>query len=264
VSECARLWAKMGLLLKKEIRGGQNGRGPSKWSEQNGKPIVIECMEIMKHFEQELYEGEKFDELWKEDLDKYAVATRKLIGIGSTGLAAKDLHAELEKRGITGKRFLRVVRLAGASLVHPRIDGPWIYVLKRTGLAPIRRRQPIGKTSAFLLNLLESGPLLRDVIKCEAEKRHIKLSTLGKAFKKLKCKRSYAQERASNKLHLNGGTWAFWLLPDQDPPTKEEARRLIAEHLKTKARAEIDQTPATPTEAPTVAPPIAEPEIGSG
>jgi hypothetical protein len=144
--------------------------------------------------------------------------------VGESEISPKELAARMKEVGIAGKRLKRVTRLAGAVLVRTKFgQGHW--VIKHRGPRPPGKYVPPGTVANWLRKKLGAGPCLWASIRIEAQGRGTREQSLLLASRSLRCKRISIGGKP-----IGGGRWKFVYLPVHEPPTLEEAKRIIAEY----------------------------------
>ena len=167
----------------------------------------------------------------EEDVSKHVEEAKKLI---RPGIETTELRDEFEEKGVTGKRFVRLLHLAGAIVKGFQ---PREYVLAYKGESPIKKYAKRKFPKKWLAERLAHGPGFYPAIKEEADTAGISESALRNSHKKLGRHREYYR-------HAGSPRWAFWRLADHSPLGKEEAHRIIAEYLAKKQEAESKAKPA--------------------
>jgi hypothetical protein len=228
VSQCARHWAKTGRLKSKSSISEFDGKVQEGW--ENGKRRGLKTIKRQRY--STLYHGAEFKALWKIiDPQKFVQTMKSLVAAGKT---VKEIDTELAQEGLVGSRLRRLTILAGVS----RKKGD--YVRTHRGPRPLRKRSQDGAGANLLRELLSDGPKFYPMIKDEASKKGI--SQPGEALKQIRGFSHHVYLRGSGRGMIRH---AFYCLPGQQPPTDDEAKRIIAEHQR-EARA----MPAPTSERP--------------
>ncbi len=174
----------------------------------------------MKRYLRKRYNAERFKQLWTEDPTPHIEEAKRCAR--SPGIPVTDMREAMKKQGIVGQRLLRVIRLAGIVFRQRCKGSPTVYIVRHRGPTPVRKRKQEGATDAWLKDRLKkNGPSLRSAVLAAAKKGHFDEGTVKEAFKRLDGKSFIVIPAAANGKSI-AGRRAFWYLPGQTPPTKEE------------------------------------------
>lgn len=194
VSEQSKLWTEMGLLATEERLC------------TNNRPCAV-------------FKSASFGQLWTVPLP--LADLKKWIRGGDT---CRVIIEKLFEKGIGDTRRQRALREVKA-IVKRRGRRPAIYVFGK------RKRNKQSRTpeefTHWLRKALLQKPLNARDVRAKAEREGVCMGGVRKyAFSKLACKRFFHLRRDRGK---NNGLFVWWYLPDQVPPTEEEAKLWVGQ-----------------------------------